>query len=172
MVDPSSGATPSPSQSTAETARRGLYYALRTGAAAGVATAIWQSLHLDRGWWIAVSAVVVIQPDRSATLAKSVNRVLGTLIGAATATLAASFLVLNPATAAIVVGLTVALAWWSPNLREPLPLAAITAVLVFTLDDQQQSLIVGIWRTLEIIAGVAIGLGISAIPLPGETRRC
>ncbi len=171
MVDPSSVVTPSPSQSTAETVRRGLYYALRTGAAAGVATEIWQSLHLDRGWWIAVSAVVVIQPDRSATLAKSVNRILGTLIGAATATLAASFLVLNPATAAIVVALTVALVWWSPNLREPLPLAAITAVLVFTLDDQQQSLTVGLWRALEIIAGVAIGLGISAIPLPGEIRR-
>ncbi len=40
---------------------RGLYYAFRTGAAAGIATAIWQTWHFDRGLWIAISAVVVIQ---------------------------------------------------------------------------------------------------------------
>lgn len=168
MSDPSSDATPQPVPNDDGSARRGFYYALRTGMAAGIATAIWQSSDLDRGWWIAVSAVVVIQPDRRATMVKSLNRVLGTLIGAATATIAATFLPLNPATAAIVVGFTVGLAWRSPNLREPLPLAAITAVLVFTLDNQQQSLAIGLWRTVEIVAGVAIGLGIAAIPLPGE----
>jgi len=145
-----------------------LYYALRAGVAAGIATAIWQYLAIDRGWWIAVSAVVVIQPQRHATLMKSLNRILGTIIGAATATLAATFLPLNPVTAAIVVTFTVAIAWRSPNLREPLPLAAITAVLVFTLDSQQQSLTIGFWRAIEIVAGVAIGIAVAAIPLPGE----
>ncbi len=104
-------------------------------------------------------------------MAKSLNRILGTLIGAATATLAATFLSLNPATAALVVGFTVALAWQSPNLREPLPLAAITAILVFTLDNEQRSLAVGLWRSVEIVGGVAIGLGLAAIPLPGETLQ-
>jgi uncharacterized membrane protein YccC len=147
---------------------RGLYYALRTGAAAGFATAIWQYWHIDRGWWIAVSAVVVIQPDRRATLAKSLARVLGTTIGAVTATLAALCLPFNALTAAVVVGLTVAFAWRFPALREPLPLAAITAILVFTLDSQQGSLAIGLWRSLEIVGGVAIGLSLAAIPLPGE----
>lgn len=173
MSDPSSGVMPPPIPipRNEEPARRGLYYALRTGAAAGVATAIWQSLHLNRGWWIAVAAVVVIQPDRHATMAKSLNRVLGTVIGAAIATLAATFLPLNAATAAVVVGCTVALGWQVPNLREPLPLAAITAVLVFTLDNEQGSLAIGLWRSVEIVAGVAIGLGLAAIPLPGETPQ-
>jgi uncharacterized membrane protein YccC len=40
----------------------------------GVATAIWQYLQLDRGWWIAVSAVVVIQPDRGATMAETLQK--------------------------------------------------------------------------------------------------
>jgi uncharacterized membrane protein YccC len=152
-----------------EPARRGWYYALRTGMAAGIATGIWQYFRLDRGWWIAVAAVVVIQPDRTATMAKSLNRVLGTVIGAASATLATTFLPLNPATATLVVAFTVAVAWRFANLREPLPLAAVTAILVFTLDDQQKSLSIGLWRSVEIIAGVAIGLGLAAIPLPGET---
>lgn len=153
------------------TSRHGWNYALRAGLAAGIATAIWQSLHLDRGFWIAISAVIVIQPDRRATIAKSWIRVVGTLIGAATATLAATFLTLNPVTAALVVGLTVALAWWIPMLREPLPLAAITAILVFSLDDEKHSLVMGLWRSVEIVGGVTIGLGLAAIPLPGETLK-
>ena len=113
----------------------------------------------------------MIQPDRHATVAKSLNRVLGTMIGAAIATLAATFLSLNAATAALVVGCTVALGWQVPNLREPLPLAAITAVLVFTLDNEQRPLAIGLWRSVEIVGGVAIGLGLAAIPLPGETLQ-
>ncbi len=125
---------------------RGLYYALRTGAAAGIATAISQTWHVDRALWIAVSAVVVIQPDRQATTAKSLNRVIGTVLGAVTATFAATMLPLNFATVAIVVCATVGLAWQFEQLREPLPLAAITAILVFTLDNQDNSLTVGFWR--------------------------
>jgi uncharacterized membrane protein YccC len=168
MSDSSAGATPPAIPKVKNLVRTGMYYALRTGAAAGVATAIWHYLHLERGWWIAVSAVVVLQPDPTATMAKSANRILGTLIGAATATLAATFLPLNPLTAAVVVALTVGLAWSVPNLREPLPLTAVTAVLVFTLDNQQESIVIGLWRALEIFAGVAIGLAIAAIRLPGE----
>ena len=63
------------------------------------------------------------------------------------------------------------LGWQVPNLREPLPLAAITAILVFTLDDQQGSLTVGFWCSVEIVAGVAVGLGLAVIPFPGESRQ-
>jgi uncharacterized membrane protein YccC len=164
---PSSEAPAAANDGNLETLR-GLYYALHTGAAAGISTAIWQYWHIDRGWWIAVSAVVVIQPDRRATLVKSFARVLGTILGAITATLAVLCLPFNPLTAAVVVALTVAFAWRVPKLREPLPLAAITAILVFTLDSQQGSLAIGLWRAVQIVGGVAIGMALAAIPLPGE----
>jgi uncharacterized membrane protein YccC len=150
---------------------RGLYYALRTGTAAGIATAISQTWHVDRGLWIAVSAVVVIQPDRHATMAKSLSRVIGTVVGAVTATLAATLLPFSFLTVAMVVCATVGLAWQFQRLREPLPLAAITAILVFTLDSQDNSLTVGLWRFVEIVGGVAIGAILAAIPLPGERLR-
>lgn len=164
---------PQPSAESGQTGKnaellRGLYYALRTGAAAGIATAISQTWHVDRGLWIAVSAVVVIQPDRGATMAKSLSRVIGTVLGAVTATLAATFLPFNFVTVAVVVCATVGLAWQFQRLREPLPLAAITAILVFTLDSQDSSLTVGFWRFIEIVGGVAIGVVLAAIPLPGE----
>jgi uncharacterized membrane protein YccC len=164
----SPAAAPSLEPPKAEFAWLGPYYALRTGVAAGVATAAWQLLHLDHGWWIAISAVVVVQPDRGATTAKSVNRVLGTLIGGLTATAAALFLPFDPLTAAVVVSVTILFGWWIPALREPLPLAAITALLVFTLDTQDHSLSAGAWRAIEIAAGVLIGLAVATIRLPGE----
>jgi uncharacterized membrane protein YccC len=170
--EPSPPQTPDPVQSGKnEETLRGLYYALRTGVAAGIATAIWQTWHLDRGLWIAISAVVVIQPDRHATTAKSLNRVIGTVLGAVTATFAATLLPFNFAMVAIVVCATVGLAWQFQQLREPLPLAAITAILVFTLDSQDNSLTVGFWRSVEIVGGVAIGAILAAIPLPGERPR-
>jgi uncharacterized membrane protein YccC len=150
---------------------RGLYYALRTGLAAGIGTALGEILNIDRGWWITLTAIIVVQPDRSATLAKSLTRIIGTLIGAVTATLAATLLPFNAGTAALVVALTVAVGWRFRRLREPLPLALITAVLVFTLDSQSQSLRAGLLRTCLIITGVGIGLGLSLIPLPGERQH-
>ncbi len=104
-------------------------------------------------------------------MAKSLNRVIGTVLGAITATFAATLLPLNFATVAVVVSATVAMAWRFERLREPLPLAAITAILVFTLDSQDSSLTVGLWRSVEIVGGVAIGLVLAAIPLPGEPLR-
>ena len=60
------------------------------------------------------------------------------------------------------------------RLRDPMPLAALT-VLVFTFDRREQALAAGFWRCVEIIAGVAIGLALMAIPFrasePGPGRR-
>lgn len=123
---------------------------------------------MDRGWWIAIAAVVVVQPDRISTKIKSLNRVIGMILGSVTATVAALVLPLNALTVAGVVGITVAIGWRIPRLREPLPLAGITALLVFILDRQNDSIDVGLWRTVQIIIGVLIGLLIAAIPLPGE----
>ena len=52
-----------------------------------------------------------------------------------------------------------------------MPLAALTTVLVFTFDRQEQSLAAGFWRCVEIIGGVAVGLAVTAIPFPGEGRE-
>ena len=95
------------------------------------------------------------------------NRVVGTLIGAAVATVCAAVMPANALTVGFAVALTILLCWGSGRLRDPMPLAALT-VLVFTFDRQEQALAAGFWRCVEIIAGVAIGLALMAIPFPGE----
>jgi len=144
-----------------------LAYTIRAAAGAGITTALWQGLNLTHGIWLTISAVVVIQPRRVDTWAKGMNRVVGTLIGAAVATVCAAVMPANALTVGFAVALTILLCWGSGRLRDPMPLAALT-VLVFTFDRQEQALAAGFWRCVEIIAGVAIGLALMAIPFPGE----
>ena len=66
------------------------------------------------------------------------------------------------------VAVTILLCWSSGRLHDPMPLAALTTVLVFTFDRQEQALAAGLWRCAEIIGGVGIGLVLTAIPFPGE----
>jgi len=158
---------PPPALAVDSTAAR-LAYTLRASAAAGITTAVWQRWNIAHGIWLTISAVVVIQPRRGETWAKGVNRVVGTVIGAAVATACATFLPANAITVALAVALTVLLCWGSGRLRDPMPLAALTTVLVFTFDRQEQALVAGLWRCVEIVAGVAIGMVLTAIPVAGE----
>ena len=143
-------------------------YTIRAAAAAGIATTLWQGLELTHGIWLAISAIVVLQPRRDQTWAKGVNRVVGTLIGAAVATACAAVLPANAFTVAGAVAVTILLCWSSGRLHDPMPLAALTTVLVFTFDRQEHALAAGFWRCAEIIGGVGIGLVLTAIPFPGE----
>jgi uncharacterized membrane protein YccC len=161
------GPDPPPALAVDSAAAR-LAYTIRASAAAGITTAVWQRWNLAHGIWLTISAVVVIQPRRGETWAKGVNRIVGTLIGAAVATVCATFLPANALTVALAVAVTILLCWGSGRLRDPMPLAALTTVLVFTFDRQEQALAAGLWRCVEIIAGVAIGVVLTAIPVPGE----
>ena len=56
--------------------------ALRSAVATTLAVLVALALHLDNPWWAGISGVVLVQSDRAATLARSVDRVIGTMIGA------------------------------------------------------------------------------------------
>src|SRR5580700_7863608 len=57
--------------------------ALRSAIATTLAVLIALALHLDNPWWAGISGVVLVQSDRAATVARSVDRVIGTMAGAA-----------------------------------------------------------------------------------------
>jgi uncharacterized membrane protein YccC len=52
-----------------------------TALACWLATLLAFALRLDNPWWAAISAWVVINPERHALLDKAANRILGTIIG-------------------------------------------------------------------------------------------
>ena len=61
-------------------------HALRLAVTVGFATAMYRILGLERGYWIALTALIVLRPEFQDTLGRGLGRVAGTLVGAALAT--------------------------------------------------------------------------------------
>jgi uncharacterized membrane protein YccC len=64
-----------------------LRHALRVATAGGAAAALTRALHIDRGYWLTLTVVVVLQPYTSATVQRGLQRVTGTIAGAVVAAL-------------------------------------------------------------------------------------
>jgi uncharacterized membrane protein YgaE (UPF0421/DUF939 family) len=85
----------------------GLRHALRLGLTAAFGQFIASYFHLDRGYWIAMTVLVVLKPNFGGTLQRAVQRITGTVVGALVAAV---------------------LSW---NVRNPVILLAILPVLAF-----------------------------------------
>jgi uncharacterized membrane protein YccC len=69
-----------------------LRFALRVGLVTAAAVALTAALGLKRGYWVTITAVLILQPYTGATSQRALQRVLGTIVGGAlTAALAALF---------------------------------------------------------------------------------
>jgi uncharacterized membrane protein YccC len=122
-------------------------------------------LRVPEGYWAIITAVVVMQPDLSHTLAAGRNRVAATLIGAVVglALIAARQLGL-PAIPLFVAGLiplAVITAIW-PNLR----LACTTLVVVFLIPAEGDPYIRPLLRVADILLGVLACLVVSVLVFP------
>jgi len=61
-------------------------HALRLGATIGIGTTVYRLVHLQRGYWLPMTALLVLRPEYHDTVARGVSRVAGTIVGAAIAT--------------------------------------------------------------------------------------
>jgi uncharacterized membrane protein YccC len=59
-----------------------LRHALRVGLCVLAASTIASLYHLDHGFWITLTTFVLLQPNRSATTTRAIQRGLGTIVGA------------------------------------------------------------------------------------------
>jgi len=58
-----------------------LRHALRVGATAAIATALAHYLEVQRGYWVTLTALIVLQPSAGATWVKGMQRIGGTVAG-------------------------------------------------------------------------------------------
>jgi uncharacterized membrane protein YccC len=65
-------------------------YALRLGIVTAAAVALTGALGLKRGYWVTITAVIILQPYVGATSLRALQRVLGTVVGGAVAALLAA----------------------------------------------------------------------------------
>ena len=157
--------------------------ACRTASAAVLALIAALLLQLDNPWWAALPAFVIVDHDANATLAKSIDRVLGTLAGAALGYLMAA-VVADHATFSVLVCGSVAFALYAQERMQhgyAALLGGVTVVLVLfgSLITPTRSLDLAVDRALEICLGVVVACvvdyacagdladGPSAAPKPG-----
>jgi uncharacterized membrane protein YccC len=58
-----------------------LRHAARVGVTAALATALTHALALERGYWVTLTVILLLQPHAPATMTRTVQRVVGTLVG-------------------------------------------------------------------------------------------
>ena len=66
-------------------------HALRCAISTAVALLAMHALHIEHGYWATLTCVAIMQPHGAATWAKAVQRVLGTIVGAAVAVLVTTY---------------------------------------------------------------------------------
>jgi uncharacterized membrane protein YccC len=160
--------------------------ALRTTLATVLATLVALALHLDNPWWAAITGVVIVQVDAAATLSRSIDRVIGTAVGATIGYLGAATIADHPLFLALVAGCT-GFAIYAQERAEhgyAFLLGGITVVLVMfgSLAEPGAALHLAVYRALEILVGVAVACAVdyalsapatpaAAAPKPGIWTR-
>jgi hypothetical protein len=108
-------------------------YALAVGVMVAVALVIERATGLENGYWVPMTALIIVKPSGPDTIVRTVQRILGTLIGGAVATAIAALL--RPSPAAVAICVTV-LAWCTYAMQRASYAAFsfwITATVVFMM---------------------------------------
>lgn len=108
-------------------------YALRLAATLGIATELYHRLQYPSGYWIPMTALLVLKPGLTDTASRALARMLGTMSGA----IAASFLLAHvSASVSVLAAATVVFAWLAYgllNVNYALFTTAVTGYIVFLL---------------------------------------
>jgi hypothetical protein len=145
--------------------RYGIHLAL-TLAAAALAARVFA---VSNGYWVPMTALLVLKPDVHQTLGRSVARILGTVLGAGIATLLAVWLHPNPGLLAGFVALFGWLCFSLATVNYGLFSACITAYIAFLLAfTGQPTSNIAIHRIANTLMGGSIALVAYA---PGLLRR-
>ncbi len=108
-------------------------YSLRLAITLGVTTEIYRQLNFASGYWIPMTALLVLKPGVTDTMNRAVARVLGTLAGAVIASFCIAHL--NPSSL-VLAGFTLLFAWLSYgtlDVNYALFSVSITGYIVFLL---------------------------------------
>ena len=132
--------------------------ALRSVLATTLAVLVALALHLDNPYWAGISGVVLVQTDYAATLARSIDRVIGTMIGAAVGYIGAGLAQDHLAFLTLAGGFTAFTIYGQERVAHgyAVLLSGITVVLILfgSLATPGMALTLAVYRGLEILVGV------------------
>jgi hypothetical protein len=110
-----------------------LPYSLRLAVTLGLTTEIYRQMHFSSGYWIPMTALLVLKPGVTDTVNRAVARVLGTLAGAILVSLCIAHLNPSPLVLAAFTLLFAWLSYGTLNVNYALFSAFITGYIVFLL---------------------------------------
>lgn len=146
-------------------------HAIRVSAAVGAAFALATLLRLPQGYWAVFTAVIVVQSSLGATITASVERFMGTVVGALAGAAAAYFHTKWPELGGLILCVTVALLAFVVSMRPSLKVAPVTAVIMLIgQTTHMDPLIAASLRVAEITVGSLVGVAATLLIFPARAH--
>lgn len=146
-------------------------HAIRVSAAVGAAYALATLLRLPQGYWAVFTAVIVVQSSLGATITASIERFMGTLVGALAGAVAAYFHSRWPEFGGLILCLTVALLAFVAAIRPSLKAAPVTAVIMLIgTTTHMDPLVAASLRVAEITVGSLVGVAATLLIFPARAH--
>lgn len=149
--------------------------AFRTTLSCVLSMLLAMALHLDNPYWAGITGLAIIQKEFTASFARSVDRVLGTMVGAAVGYFGAHF-VADHLIFLLMCGGSTAFGIYALERTShgyAALLGAITVILVMfgSLATPEAALTIAVYRGLEIIVGVAVAFAVDALMAPAASPK-
>lgn len=147
-------------------------HAIRVSAAVGAAFTLATLLRLPQGYWAVFTAVIVVQASLGATITASIERFLGTVVGAVAGAGAAYFHVKWPELGGLILCVTVALLSFLVSMRPALKVAPVTAVIMLIggTTTHLDPLVAAFFRVSEITVGSLVGVAATLLIFPARAH--
>lgn len=149
-----------------------LPYSIRLAVAVGVATEIYRRLHYQSGYWIPMTALLVLKPDLVDTASRAIARTLGTMCGAIAISFCLAHMHLTQVGLAAFTMFFAWLAYGVLNVNYALFSMAVTGYIVFLLSlNQIPGQLVAERRTFCTVLGGTIALCMRMVVISYRRRH-
>jgi uncharacterized membrane protein YccC len=148
-----------------------LRHAIRVSAAVVAAYALATLLRLPQGYWAVFTAVIVVQSSLGATITASIERLMGTVVGAAVGAGAAILHARWPEAGGAILAVTAALLAFLAAVRPAFKVAPITAVIMLIgTTTHMDPVVAAFLRTAEITVGSVVGIAATLLIFPARAH--
>ena len=146
-------------------------HAIRVSAAVGAAFALATLLRLPQGYWAVFTAVIVVQASLGATITASLDRFMGTVVGALAGAGASYLHTRWPELGGAILCVTVAMLAFLVSMRPSLKVAPVTAVIMLIGQaTHMDPLIAASLRVAEITVGSVVGVAATLLIFPARAH--
>lgn len=146
-------------------------HAIRVSCAVVAAYALATLLRLPQGYWAVFTAVIIVQGSLGATITASIERLMGTVVGAIVGAGAAMLHIRWPEAGGPILAITAALLAFLAAVRPTLKVAPITAVIMLIgTTTHMDPLTAAFLRVAEISVGSVVGIAATLLIFPARAH--